>query len=75
MPEVQSKSDIKPKINKLIDYLIILDGVGIVVFFLNNNFSVNKLFMLCAGFILMDIIILVLGIAALNLWVKIINKR
>lgn len=75
MPDVQSKSDVKSKINKLIDYLIILDGVGVVVFFLNNSFSVNKLFMLCAGFVLMDIVILVLGIVALNLWVKIINKH
>lgn len=75
MPDVQSKSDVKSKINKLIDYLIILDGVGVVVFFLNNGFSVNKLFMLCVGFVLMDIVILVLGIVALNLWVKIINKH
>lgn len=75
MPQVQDKADVKSQIGKLIEYLITLDGVGILVFFLNNSFSINKLGMLLLGMLIMDIVILGLGVLILHLWLKIINKE
>ncbi|WP_347284432.1 hypothetical protein [Lactobacillus taiwanensis] len=75
MPQVQDKADMKSQIVKLVEYLVTLDGVGIVVFFLNNSFSISKLGMLILGILLMDIVILGLGTLILYLWLKIINKK
>ncbi|TSO25562.1 hypothetical protein [Lactobacillus sp. LL6] len=75
LPDVEDKNDIKHKVINISEGLLSINGLGIILYLLNNNFNFYSLTIVIATFLLIDVIIVILTIILLFIWIKLINHH
>ncbi|MGQ5708603.1 hypothetical protein [Lactobacillus sp. PSON] len=75
LPEVKDKKDIKNKVINITEGLLSINGLGIILYLINNNFNLYSIGIIILGFLLIDTIIIIVATILLFIWIKLIMNN